>query len=1335
VLPAICSPVRLLNRDRPRKWKRRRRTSEEARDQERADFEARQAQLRDTGETTREPEEIIAEIEANIPTMKGVYGDTFGDMGRPRLVTAFRQLEKRIGENEDFDAILEKVTDKLTYKPTRDGFIGAINASPETNLLVADIERQHEEWRQEVIETDWMKLDTNEINRNNARIDELAEMGDPRAIELAKEADHWMNKDRIQAKSSHPRFKQSRKSNKYGGITDIRGRDNISLDAAQLSATVDYDSLTFQSPEDQARADRILEVIDKVAGQIEPTPEATPGGTPSQEAENATHVDAEGNVTFTIDEQQFNEVIDEWSHIAETPPKSKRQAIDVKLKNSPFIPLEEAQKKIDEWAAHAAEQRKQPTYRKDVEGYDKDDYGFNPMDNSQRIVISLFDYTGQWARPWAEAGYDVYTFDIKSGQDAMDFSIEWFANEYNFDKEIYAILAAPPCTTFSNSGTRWRKSRHDAKSKETVEEMWGAKAVEQGFEVPNEYGKELVAQTMRVIEYFRPKVWALENPEGRIESQAKLNDWRTGFQPSNFGDPYTKRTLLWGKFNDDMPTANVEPTEGSKMHKMSPSDERAAMRSETPEGFSYAFFMANNYNDKPIEERLPLEFPEIAGAIQEAIRAGMTEPQIREAAEFAYFDDRPEEAAEALRAAIEPTPPPPSRPPGIGYQLETEIMSKSVQELAKRDKIDLQAISLRLGIDDTGNKVELARRIKDFVASTPAAREAQLEAKPEPAPEPAAPKRFEISGSVMSATRDGLMPGITRARMDRIAENFAKVGDQLLSNVTTSDRKFIKPDPFTEISFSEYDDYIRINSVNLSGLGTANTTRPDVYDSRRPTHIKKAIVALDQRLQSLVKYQEETPTALDIARAEADTNTEATEAQKEAGNYKKGRVPLPLDMEFHIETPEGEVRYGKQKLRDPYGGFTGTKGMDGDPVDGFLNKKIEDDWRGDVYIVDQVNPETKKFDEHKVMFGYNNAMDARRAYKRNYQKDWTGTGNVTIMPIETFKQWLDTPGATKKPAAEFGTTEAAKKAREKSNKDNLYASGKDMLNAPSIEFVKKVLEGGERKMGDVVDTMPLQMAVDELLKIREQPAGFQAPEAPAYMPDSEEIEAAIKPLEDRMPGAPVRLLFDYRQAPEIVQRGMEADNMTHVPAVYSPVTNEIYLFTTRIDSTEHAVQLALHEKTHQGLREAFGPELDTILEDVYENASPQDVAYMMDLSGRYNKNMNILEDQLVLAEELIAYKAETDPQNNIVQRVVAFIKKWLRKAGLRLEYSDADITAIIAEAQNAIARRDSYDSVMLTEDVEVAETGEIYEVETPAKDAVDAVDKRIEMCKKVKNCL
>ena len=1271
---------------------------------EREEFEQRQRQLRNTGDMEppgRTVEGVAAEVEGNLTTMKGPYDRTFGHMGRPRLVTAFRQLKANGYDPELYQELLDRVTRNLTYAPTRNAFLEAIDRTPESNILVADIERQHEEWRQEVIETDWMKLDQNEINQNNARIDELAAMGDERAIELVQEADHWMNKDRISAKSSHPRFKQSRKSNKYGGITDIRSRNSISLDAAQLSATVDYDSLTFKSPEDQARIDRILEVIEKVKEPAaKPEPEAGPTPPPAPPGE------------FVLNEQRFEEEgpDTEARVFSAIPPidVKKRVAIDTKLKRegNKFLTPDQAEDRLIEWEKNAMSQGSMSSFF----GASEDTGPQNHKDNYNRVIISLFDTTGQWANPYALAGYDVRTMDIKDGIDVTDFSVQFLEDTFgSFEgKEIYGILAACPCTTFSNSSTKWRRSdlppdhpqnRHENAdpeySRKWIEEMWGKKAAEAKDEngdwlyaTPHDYAIALVHKTIQTLEYFRPQFWAVENPEGRIEESAGLpNPWRTGFQPHNFGDPYTKRTLLWGNFNDDLPTANVEPTEGSKMHMLSPTEDRAARRSETPEGFALAFFQANNYLDTDPRERTMKDYWYVAGAIDEAFRAGVTEDQIRERV---YLDQ--------------------------AYEPESDSVEGAKEELRKL-------------IDEAQGGTP--------PPTTPTPTTPTPEGPP-PAP-PAAPatesKRFMISGSVMSSTRDGLMSGITKTRMDRIAENFAKVGDQLLSNVTTSDRKFIKPDPFTEINFSEYDDYIRINSVNLSGLGTANTTRPDVYDSRKPTHIKKALIALDQKLQSLVKYQEQTPSALDIARAEAETNIEPTKDQQRAGNYKKGRVPLPLGMEFHIETPEGEVRYGKQKLRDPYGGFTGTKGMDGDPVDGFLNKKIEKDWRGDVYIIDQVNPETKKFDEHKVMFGYNNAMDARRAYKRNYQKDWKGTGNVTIMPIETFKQWLDTPGATKKPAAEFGTTEAAKKAREKSNKDNLYASGKDMLNAPNIEFVKAVLEGGEKKMGDIVDTMPLNMAVEELLRIREQPAGFQAPEAPAYMPDSEEIEAAIKPLEDRMPGAPVRLLFDYRQAPEIVQRGMEADNMTHVPAVYSPVTNEIYLFTTRIDSTEHAVQLALHEKTHQGLREAFGTELDTILENVYENASPKDVEFMMDLSERYNKNMNILEDQLVLAEELIAYKAETDPQNNLVQRVVAFIKKWLRKAGLRLEYSDADITAIIAEAQNAIARRDSYGNVMLTEDVEVAETGEVYEVEVPAKDALDAVDKRLAMCEKVKKCL
>jgi hypothetical protein len=77
---------------------------------------------------------------------------------------------------------------------------------------------------------------------------------------------------------------------------------------------------------------------------------------------------------------------------------------------------------------------------------------------------------------------------------------------------------------------------------------------------------KLVQQTLATIEYFKPAVWALENPVGRIEKLGGLPPWRLSFDPNDLGDTYTKKTLLWGRFNADLPVAPVEPTEGSKMH-------------------------------------------------------------------------------------------------------------------------------------------------------------------------------------------------------------------------------------------------------------------------------------------------------------------------------------------------------------------------------------------------------------------------------------------------------------------------------------------------------------------------------------------------------------------------------------------------------------------------------------------------------------------------------------------------------------------------------------------------------------------------------------------------
>jgi len=103
-------------------------------------------------------------------------------------------------------------------------------------------------------------------------------------------------------------------------------------------------------------------------------------------------------------------------------------------------------------------------------------------------------------------------------------------------------------------------------------------------------GLSVVDACLRIILMAKPKFWALENPVGR------LNRWlgkpKMYFNPCDFGDPYTKKTCLWGEFNIPEKTP-VEPTEGSKMHLLPPSGDRNMLRSITPKGFAKAFFRAN----------------------------------------------------------------------------------------------------------------------------------------------------------------------------------------------------------------------------------------------------------------------------------------------------------------------------------------------------------------------------------------------------------------------------------------------------------------------------------------------------------------------------------------------------------------------------------------------------------------------------------------------------------------------------------------------------------------------------------------------------------------------
>lgn len=255
--------------------------------------------------------------------------------------------------------------------------------------------------------------------------------------------------------------------------------------------------------------------------------------------------------------------------------------------------------------------------------------------NESKVVLSLFDKSGAWSGPWEEAGYQVYRFDIQEDPEIGDvnkFSVEFFGDTFgDFDGlDIYAILAACPCTDFAVSGAR----------------HFAAKDVD-GRTVAS---VQLVHQTLRLIEYYRPVIWAIENPVGRIERLGGLPPWRLSFEPFHLGDTYTKKTLIWGRFNGDLPIAPVDPVEGSKMHRMYGGSSLATKnaRSVTPEGFAYGFFMANNAVDNPqlaIAGKYDRLCPRLIG---EAVSVGLSESDVDSLVEDAYYMDLDDEAAEQL---------------------------------------------------------------------------------------------------------------------------------------------------------------------------------------------------------------------------------------------------------------------------------------------------------------------------------------------------------------------------------------------------------------------------------------------------------------------------------------------------------------------------------------------------------------------------------------------------------------------------------------------------------------------------------------------------------------
>lgn len=114
-----------------------------------------------------------------------------------------------------------------------------------------------------------------------------------------------------------------------------------------------------------------------------------------------------------------------------------------------------------------------------------------------KTLLSLFDYSGRWCKPYVEAKWNVIQIDIKLGTDIMDVDLAWLdKNIFSKSLRVHGILAAPPCTDFAVSGAQyWKAKDKDGRTENSL---------------------RLVKQTLKIIDICNPDFWALENPVGRL---------------------------------------------------------------------------------------------------------------------------------------------------------------------------------------------------------------------------------------------------------------------------------------------------------------------------------------------------------------------------------------------------------------------------------------------------------------------------------------------------------------------------------------------------------------------------------------------------------------------------------------------------------------------------------------------------------------------------------------------------------------------------------------------------------------------------------------------------
>ena len=266
---------------------------------------------------------------------------------------------------------------------------------------------------------------------------------------------------------------------------------------------------------------------------------------------------------------------------------------------------------------------------------------------------------------------------------------------------------------------------------------------------------------------------------------------------------------------------------------------------------------------------------------------------------------------------------------------------------------------------------------------------------------------------------------------------------------------------------------------------------------------------------------------IEIAANEAATSplnelAEPTQGQKEAGNYKKGKVKLH-GLNISIENPKGSERKGVDEsgkewtstMAHHYGDIKGTVGADGDSIDTFIGDKPTSE---KVFVVDQINPNTGEFDEHKVMLGFDSKEAAEAGYLSNYDKDWKGAGNITETTTDELKSWMKKPRKSKQP---FAPIEKNLSTETVDNSEPLTKKGTVLADkaAEKFEDFGEKLEGAKKHTYSFTESLN-----KEDVDVKSVPLSVSIPK-----PDNEkliasgvkpEVAAAISHIRSMLPAKP-----------------------------------------------------------------------------------------------------------------------------------------------------------------------------------------------------------------------